>query len=151
MTFQVSRNNHKSLHSGPHRRVLPLQYCWHLRTRNSHIYSCIYILVHVALYKSHSPTVQAVSEGSSSDQKLQCYACGLPSINPEKDLDGSYGAKTYNHTCDEAFDASAAGDEIALRRFLRTCPAGVQSCFGSDGYYNHEDDNATIEIGETCL
>ena len=29
---------------------------------------------------------------SSSEQQLQCYACGLPKVHPENDILGSYGA-----------------------------------------------------------
>merc|ERR1712018_109951 len=61
-------------------------------------------------------------------QRLQCYACGLPKVHPEFDVEGSYGQKIYNHSCEELMDTMKDGkvDE----RFIRTCPDGVKSCFG---------------------
>lgn len=48
-----------------------------------------------------------------TEQKLQCYACGMPKVNPEFDLPGSYGLesgkKTYNHSCDDMYDSVVDG------------------------------------------
>jgi len=85
--------------------------------------------------------------GGSSDQQIQCYACGMPKVTPENDMAGSYGVKTYNHTCDELtrmLKRPVAPSTKELHRFVRTCPAGVQSCFGATGVYEKKDVHASF-------
>ena len=36
---------------------------------------------------------------ATTEQQLQCYACGMPRVHPENDILGSYGVKKYNHSC----------------------------------------------------
>ena len=88
----------------------------------------------------------------SSDQQLQCWACGLPKVHPENDIVGSYGTaegkKMYNHTCTELEDTIKDGK--VDKRFLRTCPQGVKSCFGAYGFYDHNDNDPSNDIRE-CL
>ena len=88
----------------------------------------------------------------SSDQQLQCWACGLPKLHPENDIVGSYGTaegkKMYNNTCTELEDTIKDGK--VDKRFLRTCPQGVKSCFGAYGFYDHNDNDPSNDIRE-CL
>ena len=86
----------------------------------------------------------------SSEQQLQCYACGLPKVHPENDIVGSYGTelgkKMYNHTCVELADTMKDG--TVDDRFLRTCPMGVKSCFGATGFYDHNDHDQANDLSE---
>ena len=59
---------------------------------------------------------------------------------------GSYGKKTYNHSCDELYSSMNNGE--VNDRFLRTCPVGVKSCFGAMGFYDHEDSDPTNDLSE---
>ena len=95
---------------------------------------------------TNSPNSNGQDVTSSSDNSnIQCYACGLEEIDPEKDLAGSYGdgrredvkgitpkKKMYNHTCDIA--AEMRFDE----RWVRNCPAGVRSCFWAEARYDKQ-------------
>ena len=95
---------------------------------------------------TNSPNNNGQDVTSSSDNSnIQCYACGLEEIDPEKDLAGSYGdgrredvkgitpkKKMYNHTCDIA--AEMGFDE----RWVRNCPAGVRSCFWAEARYDKQ-------------
>ncbi len=58
----------------------------------------------------------------SEEQKLQCYACGMPKVTPENDLPGSYGPdsgkKMYNHSCDEMRDSMVDGEVRVLLLWL---------------------------------
>ena len=88
------------------------------------------------------------SSSTSSAAPIQCYACGLEEVNPE--LDGKvYGdfrregvkqaeaadgitRMMYNHTCDIA-------EEMGIdKRWLRTCPPGVRSCFWAEARYDKQ-------------
>jgi len=89
--------------------------------------------------------------GGSSDQQIQCYACGFPKVHPENDMPGSYGSKTYNHSCDEFLSILKRGSKRSqipqeINRFIRTCPAGVQSCFGATGVYDKKDKDPKNDV-----
>ena len=64
-------------------------------------------------------------------QQLQCYACGLPKVHPEFDVEGSYGMKKYNHSCADL--EATMKDGVVDEKFVRTCPVGIKSCFGATG------------------
>ena len=87
-----------------------------------------------------------IAEVYGDAQRLQCYACGLPKVHPEFDVEGSYGQKIYNHSCEELMNTMKDGkvDE----RFIRTCPDGVKSCFGATGSYDHQDNDPDNDICE---
>ena len=36
----------------------------------------------------------------------------------------------------------------ADNRFIRTCPVGVKSCFGSVGFYDHRDTDSDNDISK---
>ncbi|CAB4056468.1 unnamed protein product [Lepeophtheirus salmonis] len=61
-------------------------------------------------------------------RSIDCYACGFDYIHPEHDVPGSYGYKIYNHSCEELQKLGSFSS-----RFVRSCPIGVQNCFGSIG------------------
>ena len=87
--------------------------------------------------------------GGSSDQQIQCYACGFPKVHPENDMPGSYGSKTYNHSCDEFLSIlRSTQNSKKINRFIRTCPAGVQSCFGATGVYDKKDKDPKNDVRE---
>jgi len=86
-----------------------------------------------------------VSANGQTGQQLQCYACGLPKVHPEYDLEGSYGLKKYNHSCEEMLESKKKNNVID-ESFIRTCPVGVRSCFGATGFYDHEDTDKTNDI-----
>ena len=78
---------------------------------------------------------EAVPKTSNEKESISCYTCGLNTIDPENDKEGSYGdartkgykedknLKMYNHTCDIA-------DELGLDdKWVRKCPKGTKSCF----------------------
>ena len=75
---------------------------------------------------------------------LQCYACGMPKVSPEFDVEGSYGKKIYNHSCEELMNTMK--DNKVDQRFIRTCPVGVKSCFGATGFYDHRDNDPDNDI-----
>ncbi|XP_071747473.1 uncharacterized protein [Lepeophtheirus salmonis] len=75
----------------------------------------------------------SLEEGSNSrnadgSRSIDCYACGFDYIHPEHDVPGSYGYKIYNHSCEELQKLGSF-----TSRFVRSCPIGVQNCFGSIG------------------
>ena len=80
------------------------------------------------------------------DETISCFTCGLEEIDPELDLEGSYGdirkegtpesRKMYNHTCDIA-DELANGGAIS-ENWVRKCPKGVKSCFWAKGLYQKQ-------------
>lgn len=87
------------------------------------------------------------------EQQIQCYACGLPKVNPDNDIIGSYGKKIYNHSCVELDQYLKRGKEDSdyETKFVRTCPVGVRSCFGAKGFYDRDDARATNDISVAFL
>ena len=78
----------------------------------------------------------------------RCYTCGDDQVDPvsdgetycdlTKDADscGSDDAiKMYNHTCDIMDDLGAS------EAWVRGCPAGVQSCFWSQGRFGDQGES----------
>ena len=64
--------------------------------------------------------------------RVQCYTCGFSGEGP------------YNRSCDDLTDviASLRNDTKwptteVKDTFIRTCPPGVQSCFGAAGIYDN--------------
>merc|ERR1719334_1949120 len=66
---------------------------------------------------------------------VSCYACGLAAIDPESDIEGSYGTnpnegkKMYNHSCDLMDNAlksppvyEFAGQELNPRNHVKKVP-----------------------------
>jgi len=77
---------------------------------------------------------------TTTEQQLQCYACGMPRVHPENDILGSYGVKKYNHSCQFMHDETLRlGLSEPPNAFLRSCPVGVKSCFGAFGFYDYRD------------
>ena len=88
-----------------------------------------------------------IAEVYGDAQRLQCYACGLPKVHPEFDVEGSYGQKIYNHSCEELMNTMTKDGKVD-ERFIRTCPDGVKSCFGATGSYDHQDNDPDNDICE---
>ena len=88
-----------------------------------------------------------IAEVYGDAQRLQCYACGLPKVHPEFDVEGSYGQKIYNHSCEELMNTMTKDGKVD-ERFIRTCPDGVKSCFGATGSYDHQDNDPENDICE---
>lgn len=88
------------------------------------------------------------------EQQIQCYACGLPKVDPEGDIKGSYGKKLYNHSCIDFINhlnrkgKSIQGNDYESK-FIRTCPVGVKSCFGAKGFYDRDDEKVSNDISVT--
>jgi len=87
------------------------------------------------------------------EQQIQCYACGLPKVNPEGDITGSYGQKLYNHSCSDFTKhlkreggKRVPGASDVEKKFIRTCPVGVKSCFGAKGFYDRDDTKIENDI-----
>ena len=91
-----------------------------------------------------------IAEVYGDAQRLQCYACGLPKVHPEFDVEGSYGQKIYNHSCEELMNTMTKDGKVD-ERFIRTCPDGVKSCFGATGSYDHQDNDPENDICEYIL
>ena len=74
---------------------------------------------------------------------LDCYACGLNMISPDKD-DLPYSidefdvnSKMYNESC-TGFVTYLVEGSNAMNKWVRPCPANVDSCFWAKGSYNYE-------------
>jgi hypothetical protein len=50
----------------------------------------------------------------SSEQPLQCYACGLPKVHPENDIVGSYGEGLGKKRCVPWVDFSGTSPHFPL-------------------------------------
>lgn len=86
------------------------------------------------------------------EPQIQCFACGLPTVQPDNDITGSYGKKLYNDSCTlldtylKRKHKSIQGESNYETKFIRTCPVGVKSCFGARGFYDRDDNNLKNDI-----
>lgn len=84
---------------------------------------------------------------TATEQQLQCYACGMPRVHPENDILGSYGVKKYNHSCQFMHEEmDRLGVSEPPNAFLRSCPVGVKSCFGANGFYDYRDQDPDNDL-----
>ena len=101
------------------------------------------MLVLCATFSIAQDAAQNSESSSTSSSHVNCFACGLEEIDPDRDEPGSYGdsrkdgvskdKKMYNHTCDIAKEMGF--DE---RNWVRRCPAGVRSCFWAEARYDKQ-------------
>ena len=70
-------------------------------------------------------------------------------MHPNNDIAGSYGdapgKRLYNESC-SMMRASMTSDGEVDPAFIRTCPAGVRSCFVAFGSYDHEDSDPSNDL-----
>jgi len=86
-----------------------------------------------------SAAVAQPTFAEGQEDRVTCYACGLPDIDPHVDNPGSFcdaslennncppTSKIYNFSCD-VMDSMGASDY-----WIRTCPMGIKSCFIAQG------------------
>ena len=76
---------------------------------------------------------------------LDCYACGLYMISPEKDGfqynvdEYDVNAKMYNESC-TGFDTYLVEGSKPMSKWIRPCPPNVISCFWAKGSYSDESE-----------
>jgi len=81
---------------------------------------------------------------TDSDKRIECFACGLPMIDPTKDnstfsLDPyEPKSKIYNESCTIYKQYQLEYPEY-MNKWVRKCPAGSTNCFWAKGTLNAED------------
>ena len=80
---------------------------------------------------------------TDSDKRIECFACGLPMIDPTKDnstfsLDPyEPKSKIYNESCTIYKQYQLEYPEY-MNKWVRKCPAGSTNCFWAKGTLNVE-------------
>jgi len=112
----------------------------------------IFTIVQLMLGFSGMVKCQTGDGSQKVEQQIQCYACGLPNVNPDNDILGSYGKKLYNRSCTDLINHlnrkgnAIPGTDDYESKFIRTCPVGVKSCFGARGFYDRDDEKVSNDI-----